>query len=68
MRGLGLSAAHLPQHTLQAGPRVEPEDGAGFAAAVRQLVQNPALRQLAEERYGREAVLGQLEGEPESLE
>jgi colanic acid biosynthesis glycosyl transferase WcaI len=58
----------------QVGLRVEPEDGAAFAAAVRQLIQNPMLRQrlgqaarqLAEQRYGQEAVLGQLERELEA--
>jgi colanic acid biosynthesis glycosyl transferase WcaI len=51
------------------GIRVEPEDGAGFAAALRQLLSDVALsqrlgaqaRQLVEERYGQEAVLGQLD-------
>lgn len=55
----------------QAGLRVEPEDGAGFAAALRRLVGDGAWRaqlgrrgrELAEQRYGREAVLGQLERE-----
>jgi colanic acid biosynthesis glycosyl transferase WcaI len=57
----------------QAGLRVEPEDGAAFAAAARQLLSDGALRrrlgqagrELAEERYGKEAVLGQLERELE---
>jgi colanic acid biosynthesis glycosyl transferase WcaI len=61
--------SELGQIAEQAGLRVEPEDGAAFAAAVRQLLADGALRrqrgqaarQLAERRYGREAVLGQLE-------
>jgi len=54
---------------------VEPEDGAGFAAALRQLLADGDLRQqlgqtarqLAEQRYGRETVLGQLEHDLEAL-
>ena len=65
------AASELGHLAEQAGLRVEPEDGAGFAAAVRQLVQAPALRsalgaqarQLVEERYGQEAVLGELEAQ-----
>ena len=65
------ASSELGQIANLAGLRVEPEDGAAFAAAVRHLVQSPALRQqlgqaarqLAEQRYGREAVLGQLERE-----
>ena len=63
------AGSELGQLAEQAGLRVEPEDGAGFAAAVRQLVQAPALRaalgaqarRLVEQRYGQEAVLGDLE-------
>jgi glycosyltransferase involved in cell wall biosynthesis len=50
---------------------VEPEDPAGFAEAVRQLLAEPELaaargaagRRLVEERYGKEAVLQELERE-----
>ena len=67
--------SELGQIAEQAGLRVEPEDGAGFAGALRQLVVDgsrrqrlgQAARQLAEQRYGREAVLGQLERELEAL-
>ena len=67
--------SELGQLAEQAGLRVEPEAARGFAAAVRQLVGDGALRarlggqarQLAEQRYGREAVLGQLERELEEL-
>lgn len=53
----------------QAGLCVPPEDPHAFAEAVRQLAQDPALRsakgaaarQLAESRFGREAVLQQME-------
>jgi colanic acid biosynthesis glycosyl transferase WcaI len=38
------AASELGHLAEQAGLRVDPEDGAGFAAAVRQLVQAPALR------------------------
>ena len=59
----------------QAGLRVEPEDGAGFAAALRQLLADGALRQqlgqaarqLAEQLYDREEVLMQLEHELQDL-
>ena len=59
----------------QAGLRVEPEDGAGFAAALRQLLADGALRQqlgqaarqLAEQLYNREEVLMQLEHELQDL-
>ena len=69
------ASSELGQIAQQAGLRVEPEDGTAFAAAVRQLVADGALRrqrgqaarQLAERRYGREAVLGQLEQELEAL-
>ncbi len=65
------AASELGHLAEQAGLRVDPEDGAGFAAAVRQLVQAPALRaalgaqarQLVEERYGQEAILGELEAQ-----
>jgi len=54
-----------------AGIRVEPEDGAAFAAALRLLLSDKHLReqlgqrgrQLAEQRYGRDAVLERLESE-----
>lgn len=70
------ATSELGQIAQQAGLRVEPEDGAAFAAAVRQLVQNQPLRQrlglaarqLAEQRYGSEAVLGRLERELEALQ
>ena len=59
----------------QAGLRVDPEDPIAFAAAVRRLVDDGALRsrlgerarQLAVERFGQEAVLRTLEGELEAL-
>jgi colanic acid biosynthesis glycosyl transferase WcaI len=62
-------ASELGQIAEVAGLRVEPEDAAAFAAAVRRLVLDPGLRQqrghaaraLAEQRFGREAVLGALE-------
>lgn len=68
--------SELGQVAEQAGLRVEPEDGAAFAAAVRRLVLDPELRQqrgraarqLAEQRYGRETVLGQLERELQALQ
>lgn len=55
----------------QGGLRVQPEDPQAFAAALRQLVQDPALRQrlgqqarqLAEGRFGQEAVLQELEAQ-----
>ena len=70
------AASELGQIAAQAGLRVEPEDGEAFAAALLQLVQNPPLlqqlgqaaRQLAEQRYGQETVLGQLERELEALQ
>jgi colanic acid biosynthesis glycosyl transferase WcaI len=69
------ASSELGQIAEQAGLRVEPEDGAAFAAAVRQLLadgdlrrqRGQAARQLAERRYGREAVLGLLERELEAL-
>jgi colanic acid biosynthesis glycosyl transferase WcaI len=65
------AGSELGQLAEQAGLRVEPEDPAGFAAALRQLVRDPQLRQqrghaarrLAEQSYGQEAVLQQLERE-----
>lgn len=65
------AASELGQLAEQAGLRVEPEDAAGFAAALRRLIHNRELRQqlghrarqLVERRYGREAVLGQLEAQ-----
>lgn len=55
----------------QAGMRVDPEDGAAFAHALRQLLSDTGRReqlgcrgrQLAEGRYGKEAVLSGLERE-----
>jgi colanic acid biosynthesis glycosyl transferase WcaI len=69
------AGSELGELAEQAGLRVEPEDGAGFAAALRQLLADGDLRQqlgqtarqLAEQRYGREAVLGQLEHDLEAL-
>ena len=69
------AGSELGQLAERAGIRVEPEDGAGFAAALRQLLRDAALRQrlgaearqLVEERYGQEAVLGQLDRELETL-
>ena len=69
------AGSELGELAEQAGLRVEPEDGAGFAAALRQLLADGDLRQqrgqtarqLAEQRYGREAVLGQLEQDLEAL-
>ena len=63
------AGSELGQLAERAGIRVEPEDGAGFAAALRQLLSDAALRQrlgqsareLAKQRYGQEAVLGQLD-------
>jgi colanic acid biosynthesis glycosyl transferase WcaI len=63
------AASELGQIAEQAGLRVEPEDARAFAAAVRHLALDPARRQelgsaarmVAEHRYGREAVLEQLE-------
>jgi colanic acid biosynthesis glycosyl transferase WcaI len=67
------AASELGQLAEQAGLRVEPEDAAGFAAALRRLIHNRELRQqlghrareLVERRYGREAVLEQLEAQLE---
>jgi colanic acid biosynthesis glycosyl transferase WcaI len=63
------AGSELGQLAERAGIRVEPEDGTGFAAALRQLLSDAALRQrlgqsareLAKQRYGQEAVLGQLD-------
>jgi glycosyltransferase involved in cell wall biosynthesis len=54
---------------------VDPEDPIAFAAAVRRLVSDRALtrqlgeraRQLAEQRFGQDAVLRTLEQELEAL-
>jgi colanic acid biosynthesis glycosyl transferase WcaI len=62
------ASSELGQLAEAAGLRVDPEDGAAFVGAVRQLVRDPALRerlgqqarQLAEQRFGQEAVLGTL--------
>jgi len=59
----------------QAGLRVDPEKPIAYAAAVRRLVNDGALRQrlggrarmLAEERFGEETVLRQLEQKLEAL-
>jgi colanic acid biosynthesis glycosyl transferase WcaI len=63
--------SELGQLAELAGVRVEPEDGLAFAAALRRLLTDSSLRQqlggqgrqLAERRYGREAVLERLECE-----
>ena len=63
------ASSELGQLAERAGLRVEPEDPAAFAAALRRLVADPDLRrrlgtqarQLVEERFGREAVLRELE-------
>ncbi|MFN9071500.1 MAG: glycosyltransferase, partial [Cyanobacteriota bacterium] len=63
------AGSELGQLAEQAGLRVEPEDHRAFAMAVRRLVTDPELRerlgdrarQLAEQRFGRETVLGGLE-------
>jgi colanic acid biosynthesis glycosyl transferase WcaI len=70
------ATSELGQIAELAGLRVEPEDGAGFAGALRQLLVDGVrrqrlgqeARQLAEQRYGSEAVLGQLERELEALQ
>jgi colanic acid biosynthesis glycosyl transferase WcaI len=69
------AGSELGQLAERAGLRVDPEDGAAFAAAVRRLVLDEGLRrqlgerarQLAEEHFGKEAVLGELELELEAL-
>ena len=69
------AASELGQLAEIGGLRVEPEDAAAFAAAVRRLVEDGELRRqrgraaraLAEQRYGREAVLGGLEKELHKL-
>ena len=63
------ASSELGQLAERAGLRVEPEDPRAFAEALRRLAEDPALRQrlgtqarqLAEERFGREAVLEGLE-------
>ena len=63
------ASSELGQLAEHAGLRVEPEDPQAFAEALGRLAGDPALRQrlgtrarqLAEERFGREAVLGDLE-------
>lgn len=63
--------SELGQLAEVAGLRVEPEDPAGFATAIRKLVSNPELRhqlgqaarRLVVEQYGQEAVLTSLEVE-----
>jgi colanic acid biosynthesis glycosyl transferase WcaI len=63
------ASSELGQLAEQGGIRVEPEDATAFAAALQQLVGDPELRRalgqrarlLAEERFGREAVLGRME-------
>ena len=65
------ATTELGQMAEQAGLRVEPGDGAGFAAAIRRLVgdgplrrqRGQAARQLVEQRYGQETVLGDLENQ-----
>jgi len=60
--------SELGELAKEAGLRVDPEDGEAFAEAVRRLVDDPSLRDrlgerarsLAEERFGRNAVLAQL--------
>jgi colanic acid biosynthesis glycosyl transferase WcaI len=69
------AGSELGQLAELAGIRVEPEDGVAFAAALRRLLTDPCLRQklggqgrlLAEQRYGREAVLERLENELTAL-
>lgn len=63
------ASSELGQLAEQAGLRVEPEDPRAFAAALRRLVADAALRgrlghqarQLAVERFGQEPVLRELE-------
>ncbi len=63
------AASELGQLAERAGLRVEPEDGAAFAAALRRLLDDKPLRQrlgeqarqLAEQTFGRETVLRDLE-------
>lgn len=69
------AGSELGQLAELAGARVEPEDGVAFAAALRRLLTDPCLRQklggqgrlLAEQRYGREAVLERLDNELTAL-
>jgi colanic acid biosynthesis glycosyl transferase WcaI len=63
------ASSELGQLAERAGLRVEPEDPRAFAAAVRRLVSDPDLRRergtrartIAEERFGGEAILQDLE-------
>jgi colanic acid biosynthesis glycosyl transferase WcaI len=65
------AGSELGELAEEAGLRVEPEDPRAFAAAVRRLVEDGALRQrlgerarqVAEQRFGKEAVLRRLERE-----
>jgi colanic acid biosynthesis glycosyl transferase WcaI len=65
------AASELGQLAEGAGLRVDPEDATAFAAAVRRLALNPpwrrelgrAARLMAEQQFGREAVLKHLEHE-----
>ena len=69
------AGSELGELAEQAGLRVEPEDAEGFAAALRRLLGDGALRsrlgqaarRLAEQHYGREAVLGELERQLQAL-
>lgn len=69
------AGSELGQFAESAGLRVEPEDGGGFAAALRQLIAKPALRQvlgeqarrLVEQRFGKEAVLAELKRQLDAL-
>lgn len=70
------AGSELGQLAELAGVRVEPEDGLAFAEALRRLLSDRHLReqlgrqgrQLAEQRYGRDAVLQRLEREFLALE
>jgi colanic acid biosynthesis glycosyl transferase WcaI len=63
------ASSELGQLAQRAGLQVEPEDPRAFAAAVRRLVSQPELRwrlgqqarQIAEERFGQNAILRQLD-------
>jgi colanic acid biosynthesis glycosyl transferase WcaI len=65
------AGSELGELAEQAGLRVEPEDPSAFAAAVRRLIEDGGLRQrlrerareVAEQRFGKEAVLRRLERE-----
>ncbi|MFN9631844.1 MAG: WcaI family glycosyltransferase [Cyanobacteriota bacterium] len=69
------ASSELGQLAEQAGLRVDPEDPWAFAQALARLAEDPALRQrlgaqarqLAEERFGREAVLRDLERRLQTL-